>query len=101
MYKEEENYFDNRVYQFDHDQKRAANAALKKTAKQTKKTSILPSSGNPYIQARHKILEEYPEWRRVEIATMEKNGNTENRHYMDFVHAVAVLGDEIDSGKQK
>lgn len=96
MYKEEENTFDNRVYQFEQDQKRVANAAApKETVKQTKKTSIPPSSGNPYIQARHKILEEYPEWRRTEIATMEKTGDIDNRHYDDFVREVAILGDSL------
>ena len=90
MYKEEENGITSRIAQFERDQKKSSPPAQKKP-------SIAPTSSNPYLQARHKILAAYPEWRRNEMATMEKNGDFNSRHYDDFVHEVAVLGDSLTS----
>ena len=96
QYKEDENIFDNRVAQFERDQKKISveeAPALKKTVK---KAGSVAYSGNPYMQARQKVLEGYPEWRRIEVATMEKTGDVNNRFYADFVQSVVTLGDEID-----
>ena len=54
-------------------------------------------SDNPYFQARMKILEKYPEWRRNEVKRMEKEGNLSNRFYDDFVSQVRELGDKLSS----
>lgn len=71
--------------------------ALANVPEKAPKTDIPPSSTNPYIQARHQILSKYSEWRRNEIAEMEKTGNTDNRHYTDFTHDVMVLGDKLSN----
>jgi hypothetical protein len=94
MYKDE-NTLDNRVAQFERDQKTVS--VPKKKGRRP--TSLPPSSGNPYIQARHEVLSKYSEWRRNEIAVMEKTGNIDNRYYNDFVHEVAILGDKLSEKK--
>lgn len=58
-------------------------------------TALAAASKNPYVRARAQVLMKYPEWRRKEIATMERTGNTDNKHYEDFVHEVATLGDKL------
>jgi len=87
------NDINSRIQQFELDQKKTVKPAPAGPKK--KSSPIPPESQNPYIQARHKILSAYPEWRRNEIADMEKTGNTNNRFYTDFVHEVAVLGDSL------
>lgn len=67
----------------------------KKDESQRLSNSLAASSKNPYVRARHQILMAYPEWRRKEIATLEKTGNTDDKHYKDFVHEVAILGDKL------
>lgn len=53
------------------------------------------SSKNPYVRARIQILEKMPDWKKKEIAEMEKSGNIHNKFYDDFVHQVAILGDSL------
>jgi hypothetical protein len=60
-----------------------------------KKTSLI----NPYFRARIKILIKYPEWRRNEISALEKAGDLDNRHYLDFVKEVAAEGDKLSLDK--
>ena len=67
----------------------------KTTPKKVSTPSPIETSSNPYVKARNKILQGYNEWRRREIAEMEKTGNVNNRFYNDFVHEVAVLGDSL------
>jgi len=55
------------------------------------------STENPYIQARNMVLKKLPEWKRHEIENMEKSGNLDNDYYRDFVHQVAVKGDQLSS----
>ena len=88
MRKEELNSIMSRIAQFERDQKKSSPPAQKKTP-------LDPTSLNPYLLARLKILSDYPEWRRNEVATMEKTGDINNRHYDDFVHEVAILGDSL------
>ena len=95
MYKEEENGIKSRISQFERDQKKTSPPAKKKPVS-------ISTSINPYLLARLKILSDYPEWRRNEIADLELavHGQTSlinNRHYDDFVHEVAVLGDSLTS----
>lgn len=59
--------------------------------------TLAASSKNPYIRARQQVLMKYPEWRRKEIATIEKNGDFDNKHYQDFVKEVAALGDKLSN----
>jgi superfamily II DNA helicase RecQ len=63
----------------------------------TKKMVVRPSNKNPYVQARRQILTEYAEWRRDEVARMEKTGDTNNRHYEAFVKSVMELGDQLSN----
>jgi hypothetical protein len=53
------------------------------------------TSKNPYVRARVAVLRKYPEWRRNEIRDMEQSGNINNKKYAEFVHEVAVLGDQF------
>lgn len=55
------------------------------------------SSKNPYIRARIMILQKLPTWRKKELAEMEKTGNINNKHYEEFVHEVAILGDSLSN----
>jgi hypothetical protein len=91
MYKED-NDLQSRIAQFELDQKKNPVPSPKP---KTKTPSSPPSSANPYLQARNKILADYSEWRRNEIAEMEKTGDINNRFYNDFVHEVAILGDSL------
>jgi hypothetical protein len=62
-----------------------------------KKTDLPPTNQNPYVQARHQILSKYPEWRRKEVAEMEKTGNLNNQFYDAFIKEVSVLGDKLSN----
>lgn len=62
-----------------------------------KKTDLPPSNQNPYVQARHQVLSKYPEWRRNEVAEMEKTGNLNNQFYDAFIKEVSVLGDKLSN----
>lgn len=57
------------------------------------------SSQNPYARARINILKKMPEWRRKDIAEMEKTGDLNNHMYDLFVKEVEkegdLLGDKI------
>lgn len=55
------------------------------------------TSKNPYIRARIMVLKKFPAWRRSEIGTMEQNGDTDNKFYLEFVKAVAELGDQLST----
>jgi len=67
------------------------------TPEKAPKADIPPTSSNPYVQARHKVLQAYPQWRRNEVAEMEKTGNLDNQFYAAFVKEVSVLGDKLSS----
>lgn len=62
-----------------------------------KKTDLPPTNHNPYVQARHQVLSKYPEWRRNEVAEMEKTGNLNNQFYDAFIKEVSVLGDKLSN----
>jgi phosphoenolpyruvate synthase/pyruvate phosphate dikinase len=62
--------------------------------KNCQSTQEHPHQNNPYFKARIKILLNYPEWRRKEIADLERTGDIDNRHYLDFVKDVAAEGDK-------
>lgn len=48
---------------------------------------------NPYIIARTELLEKrYPTWRKAEILKMERENNTNNRFYEDYVKDCLDLG---------
>lgn len=63
--------------------------------KSSKKETLPPTSTNPYLQARHNVLAKYPQWRREEVARLEKEGDINNRHYDDFIRDVAAEGDRL------
>ena len=68
------------------------------SVKETPKASapvVVEKSTNPYVMARMQVLKELPAWKRHEIEDMEKNKNTRNQHYQDFVKSVAQLGDKL------
>lgn len=71
-----------------------AEAAIGKLKKDHKKMTSPPpvTSDNPYLRARVKILNGYPDWKKREIAEMERTGNIHNRIYEDFVTEVNRLG---------
>lgn len=81
--------------------KRAAELKAQKQTTTTVSSQALPikeeKPQNPYFKARIKVLMGYPEWRRNEIATLEKNGDINNRHYLSFVKDVAEQGDKYSS----
>jgi len=81
--------YENRVKQFEQDQKR------KKTVTNNRKKKI--NKKNPYLRARHQILNELPQWRRNEVLTMESKNDIENHHYMTFVRLVAERGDVLSN----
>ena len=62
-----------------------------------KKIDRPPTNQNPYVQARHQVLSKYPQWRRNEIAEMEKTGNLDNKFYADFVKDVSIEGDRLSN----
>ena len=68
--------------------------ALHKQAGVKKTVAKALNSNNPYLRARIEVLEKYSAWRRNEIAEMERVGNINNKHYAEFCHDVAVLGDQ-------
>ena len=79
---------------------------LEEEAKQTKPApikdetskmhrSLATNHKNPYVRARQIVLDKLPEWRRKEIETMEKLGNTDNKFYKDFVAEVMKIGDAL------
>lgn len=89
-----DNTLSNRIQQFQLDQMQTTVAATPAVVQ--KKTDPLPStSQNAYVQARCKILTGYTPFKRQEIADMEKTGDINNRFYAEFVHEVAVLGDQL------
>lgn len=77
------------------------NALLANEAKTpVKPTGCKPSipvvtNKNPYIQARTNVLNAMTDFNRNEILTMEKEKNTINRWYDDFVRKVATEGDRL------
>jgi len=60
---------------------------------QTLETKLDSISENPIIRARVKVLNGYSQFRRTEIERMERNGDTDNRFYKDFVAEVSRLTD--------
>ena len=67
----------NRTAQFERDQKKNPAPSPK---------SIPPAaSGNPYLQARLKVLAKYKAWRQTEIKELEATNKTNNSHYASFV----------------
>ena len=63
--------------------------------KKTSNKSPAASKKNPYLQARLNVLNAYLEWRRNEVAKMEKEGDVENRFYRDFLKSVQEEGDKL------
>jgi hypothetical protein len=61
--------------------------------------ALATSSKNPYVRARQIVLEKLPEWRKKELAEMEKTGNVNNTKYKEFVAEVAKLGDTLSEQK--
>jgi hypothetical protein len=53
------------------------------------------SKNNPYFQARNQLLAKYPDWKQGELLKMERERNTNNRFYMEFVEEVIFLGDQL------
>jgi hypothetical protein len=47
-----------------------------------------------YQQARERVLKDLKEWRRNEILRMEKEGDTDNRYYEEFVRNVIALAED-------
>jgi hypothetical protein len=69
---------------------------VRNTNEQTKLDTVLGMiSKNPYIRARHMILEKMSLARKKELEDMEKSGNTDNKKYQDFIKEVAKLGDSL------
>ena len=68
---------------------------VKKTSKTKLSAALSTSSSNPYTKARAMVLEKLPEWRRKELARMEKTGDINNRFYQDFISEVSALGDQL------
>lgn len=56
-----------------------------------------PSSDNPYLRARKKILSEMTEEKRKLIERLEKEGKTDSYQYEDFVAQVRKLGDSMSN----
>lgn len=74
--------------------------APKKSTDETKLTNALGlSSKNPYIRARVMVLQKYSTWRQKEIARMEQHNDINNKFYLEFVKAVADLGDQLSNKK--
>ena len=72
-----------------------SSVAVKKDETQRLSNALASSSKNPYVRARFEVLMKYPEWRRKEIAMMEKTNNINNKFYKEFVQAVIILGDKL------
>lgn len=72
---------------------------IKKPVDDAKKldAALALSSKNPYIRARVAVLQKMPKWKRNEIHDMERNRNIDNPHYQEFVHEVAILGDNLSN----
>jgi len=67
----------------------------KKDDSEKLKDKLASTDKNPYVRARQIVLDKLPTWRRKEIEEMEKNGNTNNKIYSDFVAEVAKIGDGL------
>lgn len=57
-------------------------------------TKPLSEKALVYKQAKERVLNDYPKWRKEEILQMERDGNTENRYYDDFVRNVIALAED-------
>jgi hypothetical protein len=79
----------NRVAQFEADERRKAAEAPTEISP----TQLPSTSENPFIRARVDVLNKYNEFKRREIAEMEKTGNKENRVYQEFVAEVALAAE--------
>ncbi len=87
--------YQNRVAQFEQSEKLKQDTEdLHKQAGVKQKVATALNRDNPYLRARNEVLEKYSAWRRNEIAEMERLGNVNNKHYAEFCHDVAVLGDQ-------
>lgn len=69
--------------------------AQKKSTTQPVTPPTTPSTDNPYLRARKKILFEMPEEKRKLIERLEKEGKTDSYQYTDFVAQVRKLGDSM------
>lgn len=76
-----DNTYANRVAQFQQDQKNRSDSSEKTRKKQKKQSTSLPLSIN---EAREKVLDSYPTWKKLEILEMEKTNNKDNRFYDQF-----------------
>ena len=63
------------------------------TITQASKETLTPKDF--YKKIWNKTLKTLPEWRQKEIDFLFKTGDTENRHYLDFVRLVASTADEF------
>lgn len=95
-----QNTYNNRVAQFEADEKKAK-AAEKHAAKAAtaieKKTlpSDIKSMSNAYCVAYNKVLAELPAWKRTEIIGIIKDKDYDNRFYEEFIiQVLQVVGDE-------
>jgi putative heme degradation protein len=87
--------YQNRIAQFEQSEKlKRDTEALHKQAGVMKTVAQALNSNNPYLRARIEVLGKYSAWRRNELAEMERVGNINNKHYAEFCHDVAVLGDQ-------
>lgn len=88
--------FESRKRAFEADEKRKAGLP-------TASPETAANSKNPYLRARMAVLASYEErnmlWRKQEVLRMEIEENTDNRHYMDFVKEVVILGDKFSDGE--
>jgi hypothetical protein len=98
------NTYENRVAEFEKQQKYLNSKA--KPAEPVSKEAIdagIPATldkrfvKNPYEIARDKTLLDMPEFRRKEILSMEKRGDTNNARYNEFTARVAKLGDSLSN----
>jgi hypothetical protein len=89
--KQYQNTYDNRVAQFNKEQKPLnTGTPNKKTLAKT----AAASSNNPYVRARIEVLTTYSSWKKKQIEIMERTNDLDNHIYNDFIHDVAVLGDK-------
>lgn len=69
--------------------------AQKKSTSQPSVPPTTPSSDNPYLRARKKILSDMTEEKRKLIERLEKEGKTDSYQYQDFIVQVSKLGDSM------
>jgi hypothetical protein len=50
---------------------------------------------NPYVLAHAQVLAKLSPWHQKEILRMEKNKDTNNRHYNEFARKVIEIGDGL------